>query len=165
MDCHMSVTASEVQQVLGMARLDIYSSEMDVTKLEKFIQTYAKLLSPNHYLVLEVKQKLAAILRNICDNSLRPIESVLQRKMELCRDILPVLRALQPGISRMTGKILIGFIAKYNLSCFLIAIALYEYFSSMLDISQIHVTTKSLTTQQFLVIYTLLSVKNSINTQ
>lgn len=103
-NCCMTVAGSEAQQILGMARLDIYSSEMDITKLENFIQTYSKLLSPNHFLVLEVKQKLAAILRNICDNSMRPIESVLQRKMELCRDILPVLRILQPGISRMTGK-------------------------------------------------------------
>lgn len=103
-DCHMTVAGSEVHQALGTARLDVYSSGMDITKLENFIQTYSKLLSPNHYLVLEIKQKLAAILRNICDNSLRPIESVLQRKMELCREILPVLRILQPGISRMTGK-------------------------------------------------------------
>lgn len=102
-DCQKIMSSSEVQQVLGMARLDVYSTGMDVTKQENFIQTYSQLLSPNHYLVLEMKQKLAAILRNICDNSPRPIENVLQRKMELCRDILPVLRVLQPGISRMTG--------------------------------------------------------------
>lgn len=102
-DCHTITGSSSIQQVLGMARLDVYSTGMDVTKQEDFIETYSKLLSPNHYLVLEMKQKLAAILRNICDNSPRSEEKVLQRKMELCRDILPVLRVLQPGISRMTG--------------------------------------------------------------
>lgn len=164
-DCHTTVAGSEVQQILGMARLDVYSSEMDITKLENFIQTYFKLFSPNHYLILEVKQKLAAILRNICDNNLKPIESVLQRKMELCRDILPVLRILQPGISRMTGKkaiYLVSFSTKIKLYCFHIAIALYEYFSSLLDLAQIHVTTKSLTTEQFLVCITYI---NSFHTQ
>lgn len=108
--CSKTKTNDDVQQILCLARLDIISAGIDVALLETFIKTYSVKLNPNHYLVVEMKQKLAAILRSICDSgNFQPLraagEAIIQRKMELCRDILPVLKVLQPGLSRMTGNL------------------------------------------------------------
>lgn len=104
MKCDQEKSNEEVQQLLGMARLDVYSTGMNVKQLERFILKYSKQLNSNHYLVFEMKQKLAAILRNICDSSAEPLIEVLERKIKLCSEMLPVLRIFQPGISRLTGK-------------------------------------------------------------
>lgn len=94
----------EVQQILGLARLDTIAAGIDVVQLEKFIKSYSIKLNPNHYLVIEMKQTLAAILRSICDSGNKTGDEMVHRKIELCRDILPILKLLQPGISRLTGN-------------------------------------------------------------
>lgn len=102
--CGQETSNDDIQQQLGMARLDVYATGMDVKPLERFISKYSKILNPNHYLVIEMKQKLAAILRNICDTSKELDSNILERKIELCSEMLPILRTLQPGISRLSGK-------------------------------------------------------------
>lgn len=91
-----------------MARLDLFASGIDIGRIELIIAKYTKQLNANHYLVLEMKQKLAAILRSMSEgaSSLKDeeIRKLLQRKIELCGEILPVLRILKPGISRLTGE-------------------------------------------------------------
>lgn len=113
--CESPCNSTDVQEILSNARADVVAADMDIVKLETFLQKYSPILCGNHYLMLEVKQKLAAILRSICEqpqSSMQQLmaapkagEAVVRRKMELCRDIVDVLRVLQPGISRMLGKI------------------------------------------------------------
>lgn len=90
-----------------MARLDFFASGTDIERIELIITKYTKQLSANHYLVLEMKQKLADILRSMSGGEANmnddEIQRLLRRKIELCEELLPVLRVLKPGISRLTG--------------------------------------------------------------
>lgn len=103
---------------MTLARSEILDQEISsVPMLEQLIAKYSTILNPNHYLVVDMKQKLIAILRSICDYEMKPQPKILQRKITLCEEILPILRVIQPGISRLKG------------------IALYEYFNSMVELT------------------------------
>lgn len=116
---------------MTMARSEILEQEVfSVPKLEELIAKYSRLLNPNHYMVVDMKQKLTAILRNICDCEINPQPKILQRKITLCEEILPILRTIQPGISRLKG------------------IALYEYFNSMVDLTIYQMNEKTISIQE-----------------
>lgn len=107
--CKCEKTNEHVNELLGEAILTTYNIGMNRHELEEFIMKYSSIFNPNHYLVIEAKQKLAAILRNVCDNSDDPLKilKLLKRKIELCQDMLPILNVLEPGISRLTGNLYI----------------------------------------------------------
>lgn len=87
--------------------------------MEESIIKFSSILNPNHSFVLELKQAIAAILRERCVQSLnKPSVKTLKRKLELCEGILPTLKTLQPGISRLTG------------------IALYETYSPIFQLAK-----------------------------
>lgn len=114
--CNREQTLQEINDILTLAKSEILQVT-SIQRLEQLIAIYSKLLNPNHYLVVDMKQKLAAILRSICDQERMPQPQLLRRKMEICEDILPIIRVIQPGISRLK------------------AIALYEYFKSMAELT------------------------------
>ncbi|XP_037027904.1 SET domain-containing protein SmydA-8-like [Bradysia coprophila] len=117
--CNVCKTSQTTQEINGI--LTAATSKMveitTVENLEQAISIQSKLLNPNHYLVIDMKQRLASILRNICDRSMVPQPKMLRRKIELCEDILPIIRILQPGIARLK------------------AIALFEYFNSKAELT------------------------------
>lgn len=110
--CKSSQTTQEINTILTAATSEMLEITA-VDQLEQAIAVQSKRLNPNHYLVIDMKQRLAAILRNICDQQMVPQLQLLLRKIELCEAILPIIRIIQPGISRLK------------------AIALYEYFNSL----------------------------------
>lgn len=114
--CKNQQPSQEVNEILNSATSEMLEITT-IEKLEQAIAVQSKRLNPNHYLVIDMKQRLAAILRNICDQQMVPQPKLLKRKIEVCEDILPIIRALQPGISRLK------------------AIALYEYFNSMAELT------------------------------
>lgn len=116
--CSEDQSIQTVNDVTAMAKSEIVDDEFtSVQRLEKLIVKYSELLNPNHYLVIDVKQKLAGVLRSICDQEMNVRPKLLRRKMELCEDIIPILKVIQPGISRLK------------------AIAFYEYFNSMAELT------------------------------
>lgn len=115
--CNVCNKNQNIDNLMALARSEILEQDVNsVPMLEQLIAKYSILLNPNHYLVVDMKQKLTAILRNICDYEMTPQPKILQRKIMLCEEILPILKVLQPGISRLKG------------------IALYEYFNSMVEL-------------------------------
>lgn len=114
--CDEQQTVQEINDILTAAKSEILETA-SADGLESLIKIYSKLLNPNHFLVIDMKQQLAAMLRNVCDQKMVPQPKLLRRKMELCADILPIIRVIQPGISRLK------------------AIALYEYFRSMAELA------------------------------
>lgn len=93
-------------------------NKKDERQLEEYIRNISLILAPNHYLLLEAKQRLAGVLRDIINREPRPTKKLMKRKMELCKDILPVLDMLCPGISRTK------------------AITLYELHSAMVQLAK-----------------------------
>lgn len=54
--------------------------------------------------MVEIKQNLVALYRDIILREPSPSRKVMQRKINLCLDLLKVLDAIEPGISRLRGK-------------------------------------------------------------
>lgn len=79
---------------------DIFSSidHTDSRALEKVLDKFLHTFSPNHNILLDVKQMLVAIYREA-----GPTTKVLQKKIQLCKEILSVLMLIEPGISRLKG--------------------------------------------------------------
>ncbi|KAJ8715187.1 hypothetical protein PYW08_005168 [Mythimna loreyi] len=75
-------------------------NKKDEKELEEYIRNVSLILAPNHYLLLDAKQRLAGVLRDTINREPRPTKKLIRRKMELCKEILPVLETLCPGVSR-----------------------------------------------------------------
>lgn len=119
-----------VNRVMCDAREDVSCCALDIRNLEKVIGKHSKTLNPHHSLVLEAKQSLAGELRSLCmsyDTQNVPRQA-LKRRLELCEEMLTILRVLDPGISRLTG------------------IALYEYQAALVELSRRNHDTGEITT-------------------
>lgn len=98
-------------------KLDVINKK-DEKELEEYIRNVSVVLAPNHYLLLDAKQKLAGVLRDTINREPHPTNKLIRRKIELCKELLPVLENLIPGISRTK------------------AITLYELHSAMVQLSK-----------------------------
>lgn len=140
LNCNVCIENENIYQFLCEIRHQIHQIGTDVERMELFITKYTEILHPNHYLLIEMKQKLAAIIRHICsamnDNNSRGnrLERFLKRKIELCKEFIPLLDILQPGISRLK------------------AIALYEYFVPLVQLAKLNHQKKLITDDEHLVI-------------
>jgi hypothetical protein len=117
------------------AREKIGLAGFDIKEIERQISIFSQLLNPNHWIIVEAKQNLAALLRSICmleDTVKQPPKKYLQRKLDLCEELIPLLRILTPGISRFTG------------------IALYENHVSILQLSQRNYDSGEINTEKLL---------------
>lgn len=91
-----------VSNMLERAKEEIFHARDDIYRLELLLAKLSRLLHGNHYLMLDLKQNIASILRQILQNMAhRPNKKVYERKIRLCQEILLVLKVLAPGISRL----------------------------------------------------------------
>nr|CAD7202770.1 unnamed protein product [Timema douglasi] len=67
--------------------------------MEDLLFRLQRSFAPHHSLILELKQNLIAVYRN----TNQPNNKILAKKINLCLDIIPILRRLEPGISRLLG--------------------------------------------------------------
>ncbi|KAM3965853.1 SET domain-containing protein SmydA-8 [Aphomia sociella] len=75
-------------------------NKKDEKELEEYIRNVSLVLAPNHYLLLDAKQRLAGVLRDVINREPHPTKKVMRRKIQLCNELLPVIEILTPGISR-----------------------------------------------------------------
>ncbi|CAK1555740.1 unnamed protein product [Leptosia nina] len=80
-------------------KLDVINKK-DEKELEEYIRNVSLVLAPNHYLLIDAKQRLAGVLRDAISREPRPTKKMMRRKVDLCQELLPVLEVLSPGISR-----------------------------------------------------------------
>uniref|UniRef100_A0A182R8Y9 SET domain-containing protein n=1 Tax=Anopheles funestus TaxID=62324 RepID=A0A182R8Y9_ANOFN len=132
--CGHQLPREYVNEIMCDAREDVASCTLDIRNLEKVIGKHSKTLNPHHSLVLEAKQSLAGELRSMCMSyDLQNVpRQALKRKLELCEEMLQILRVLDPGISRLTG------------------IALYEYHAALVDLSRRNHDTGEIKTPELL---------------
>ncbi|XP_037915703.1 SET domain-containing protein SmydA-8-like isoform X2 [Hermetia illucens] len=118
-NCSSTVLAHDVKELLKEMDTEIRDAAGDLRLMEMLLMRYLPRLNPSHYIIIDLKQNIASILRDICmDPMSKPGRKVLERKIQLCDDIIPVLTVVEPGISR------------------LVAIALYEKFIPMLELAR-----------------------------
>lgn len=79
----------------------------DPQQLETAVARLSSTLVPSHSLLLDLKQSIVAVYREQ-----EPSAQTMLRKVQLCRELLPILRKIEPGISRMTG----GYSLKLSLA-------------------------------------------------
>lgn len=137
LNCNATTPNEQIQLILRECRRQVQQIGPSIECMEAFIAKYTKLLHPNHYLLIEMKQKLAAIIRHMSataydsvtkNNNSNQCVSIgqnknddhrlLKRKIELCKEFVPLLDILQPGISRLK------------------AIVLYEQFGPLVQIAR-----------------------------
>lgn len=137
LNCNASETNEKIDDILREIRHQVNNSGSQMDKIEMFIAKYSRVLHPNHYLLIEMKQKMAAIIRHMGEMNSEFSKSVklLERKIELCKEIVPLLSILQPGISRLKG------------------IALYEQFLPLQQLSKIYYREKSISLTEYYVSY------------
>ncbi|XP_075166931.1 uncharacterized protein LOC142239052 [Haematobia irritans] len=101
--CQHIEDSKKIDQQLSDFQEEILQSPNDIYQLEMQLQKLAKVLSANHYLIVDIKQNIASILRMIINNpSHCPGRNVYERKIDLCEDIMKVLNLILPGsISRL----------------------------------------------------------------
>lgn len=167
LNCNATVPHEQIQLILRECRQQLQQMGPSTEHREAFevlntlIAKYTPLLHSNHYLLIEMKQKLAAIIRHMNVNALdatatnnsnkcssigqkpndhpkkhllsHPAVSLLERKIELCKEFVPLLDILQPGISRLK------------------AIVLYEQFGPLVQLAKLYHQQKIICDAEILV--------------
>lgn len=97
---HGPMIASAIQQSQYYAE-DV--NRTDVREVEKAVKKLGITLSKEHMIILDLKQCLIGLHSEVIRREPNPARKSLNRKLELCKDILPVLKKVEPGISRLHG--------------------------------------------------------------
>lgn len=109
MNCQFKTPGSAVQTVVTTIESEIKELQQLETSIENIklcenvLKKYSKILHPNHFLMVNMKENLIDMygwqLSNKIENDFVTAEC-LERKIELCRDVLKVLDVIQPGLNR-----------------------------------------------------------------
>ncbi|XP_059477040.1 SET domain-containing protein SmydA-8 [Neocloeon triangulifer] len=79
----------------------------DVPAFEKFLVKYSKLLPPSHYLLLGVKHSLCQLYGKVAEYLISDLsDDMLERKKDICEELMPIFDVLEPGMSRLRGMTL-----------------------------------------------------------
>ncbi|KAK5641885.1 hypothetical protein RI129_010432 [Pyrocoelia pectoralis] len=76
----------------------------DIQGMESFLQKYRNVLHPNHYLCLGIKLSLSQVYGKVTGyiiNDLSP--EALNRKKDICKEIMEVFNVIEPGFTRLRG--------------------------------------------------------------
>lgn len=104
LNCEHSLKNEHVQNILEQAKEEVFQSQDDLRSLEYLLIKLNSLMHKNHYIIIDVKQNIANILRSIIRSSLqRPGRLLYERKVRLCQELVMLLHTIQPGLSRLKG--------------------------------------------------------------
>ncbi|KAJ9577911.1 hypothetical protein L9F63_025224 [Diploptera punctata] len=102
--CNHHYRHNMIKTTVSLARS--FVDEVDRTDyraMEALLIRLSRTFPPQHFVLLELKQTLVAVYRDIINRETNPSRKVLSRKLQLCRDMLPILEVVEPGISRLRG--------------------------------------------------------------
>lgn len=107
--CHYRIGSSQVQQLLNclQRKADALNYD-DVTGLESFVESWSPILHPNHSILVGIKYYLCHFYGNapgyLLDQMPIPL---LERKIQLCQELLSIANTLEPGTSKFQCKFII----------------------------------------------------------
>lgn len=121
--CDNTIPAKQMQFGIKNLNKEIQQCEMDEPKnLEHFLFKYGEVLHSTNSFSLRVKLKLMEIYGNMRGFEMDKLpEELLDRKIELCHEILEIAEILDPGYSRLRGDVL------YELQAALVAQTKLEF--------------------------------------
>lgn len=131
LQCTHSLRNDQVETIIDKAKEEIFHAQDDLRRFEILLAKLSTLLHKNHYVMVDIKQNIANMLRSIIMNSVqRPGRRLYERKVRLCQELVMVLHTLQPGISRLK------------------AIAMYELANASAELYRLRFGEKELTEEQ-----------------
>lgn len=102
--CKHQYRPNLITTTVSLARCQLNDIDRsDARALEDLLRRLLRTFPPQHFVILELKQTLVAAYRDMILRQPNPSRKILNRKTELCQDMLPVLQVVEPGISRLRG--------------------------------------------------------------
>ncbi|XP_016928682.2 SET domain-containing protein SmydA-8 [Drosophila suzukii] len=132
-DCNTLLTAAEVHELQAEVGSALVEARGELQVYESLLTQYGPLLHPNHFMLLDIKQNIASILRAaaLMNSMEQPCKKLLARRVELCSDLLPVCRAVVPGLSK------------------LYAIGLFEYLLALVELVELQFAESDLDKKEY----------------
>ncbi|XP_016996758.2 SET domain-containing protein SmydA-8 [Drosophila takahashii] len=132
-DCKALLTAAEVHELQAEVGSALVEARGELPVYENLLTQFGPLLHPNHFMLLDIKQNIASILRAaaLMNSMEQPCKKLLARRVELCSDLLPVCRAVVPGISK------------------LYAIGLFEYLLALVELVELQFAESDLDKKEY----------------
>lgn len=79
----------------------------DVAAFEAFLHKYRNVIHQGHYLCLSAKHSLSQLYGKVAEYMIHEMpDHQLNRKIEICRDLMKVFDLVEPGYSRLRGNLL-----------------------------------------------------------
>jgi len=104
------LTADNVMTTLGKVNdtmSTVVESEDSIEHWERVLALADLMLRPSHYLVIQVKEKLAVLYGNIAGYKMSEMSRPMkERKVQLCQDMLDVISVVDPGYTKTRGQML-----------------------------------------------------------
>ncbi|KAH8378379.1 hypothetical protein KR093_011085 [Drosophila rubida] len=105
--CDNTASSEEVRQIVDALQLEVnavQSLEMGAKRLEeaeRLLRKYKSLLHPAHYIATGLRQLLIEMYGRVQGYEMVQLtDQLLERKAQLCREVLHVLDRFEPGLSR-----------------------------------------------------------------
>ncbi|XP_065174327.1 SET domain-containing protein SmydA-8-like [Atheta coriaria] len=95
-ECEDVVAACQVETLNAQIRAEIVAAPRTPEHFEKLLQSFSHLLHAQNTHALEIKYALVQLYESV---KCTPSEAGLQRRVELCQELLKVSSALEPGCS------------------------------------------------------------------
>ncbi|KOC67669.1 Protein msta, isoform A, partial [Habropoda laboriosa] len=103
--CRRSIGGRLVRATLNITRTLIDETDEYDVKVQNLTTKLSRSFHPNHYLMLSLKQKLLAAYRKEVATP-NPKKKMMQKMLDMCREMFNVLEIVEPGISRLKGIML-----------------------------------------------------------
>ncbi|XP_037953056.1 uncharacterized protein LOC119683451 [Teleopsis dalmanni] len=97
--CGANSSISDIAALKSNIEDEINGATGDMVTLESLLQKYSKILHTNHFLLIRIKHNILMILNEILFH--KKAEELKERKIQLHEEILPLVRLVSPGISKL----------------------------------------------------------------
>ena len=109
LSCNHRLEFKQAEMILSKAEKDIRTPNNKfnlIEHMENFLDMQSKLLHPFNYIMVTVKLKLGCMYGNCPPYSAETLpRPLMERKLQVCLDVMDALDHIDPGYSKWRGKI------------------------------------------------------------
>ena len=109
-ECGEKIGGDSAKNVMKEAETEVNNPDKAddlVEHLEKFLHQTSTLLHPTNYINISVKMKLGFLYGNCSKYPMASMaRPLMERKFQVCQDVMNTLSRVEPGYSRWRGRVL-----------------------------------------------------------